>query len=82
MRRKDIMSEIENDLLTIIKALAEKVEQLESAVYHKDNLLMKSGLVVVNSPTPSMKNDTIQKSDITSMEWSDLHKMVETYGGQ
>ena len=37
---------INKELLEIIKALTEKVESLEKAVYNKDNLLMKSGFVV------------------------------------
>ena len=34
-----------------LKALTDKIEQLEQTVYHKDNLLMKSGLVVTTSPS-------------------------------
>ena len=72
---------INEELLVIIKALTE-VESLEKAVYNKDNLLMKSGFVVANTPTPDISgivgNTT---SDIAKMEWSDIHKMVEQAGG-
>ena len=73
---------INEELLVIIKALTEKVESLEKAVYNKDNLLMKSGFVVANTPTPDKSgivgNTT---SDIAKMDWSDIHKMVEQAGG-
>jgi len=72
---------INEDVLAIIKALAEKVEVLEKTIYAKDSLLMKAGLVVTNSPTPAMDNsiggvDTIPTTDVSSMDWSDIHKMV------
>ena len=46
---------------------------------------MKSGYVVVDSPTPRMNNGTIGGSplkDVGNMEWKDIHKMVEKVGGQ
>jgi len=76
---------INEELLEIIKALTSKIESLEKAVYNDDNLLMKSGFVVVDSPTPRMNNGTIGSSplkDVGNMEWKDIHKMVENVGGQ
>ena len=78
------MTEINEDVLAILKALTEKVETLEKAVYNKDNLLMKSGLVVANSPTPAMTgliggNSTTD--NVANMEWSEIHKMMEKVGG-
>jgi hypothetical protein len=73
------------ELLAILKALTEKIENLEKTVYHQDNLLMKSGLVVAQSPTPKMNNGGGSSSpigDVGNMEWSDIHKMVEKVGGQ
>jgi len=73
------------ELLAILKALTEKIENLERTVYHQDNLLMKSGLVVAESPSPKMNNGGVGSSsvgDVGSMEWSDIHKMVEKVGGQ
>jgi len=74
---------INEDLLAIVKALADKVESLEKTIYAKDSLLMKAGLVVTQSPTPSM-NRTIGGSstisgDISKMDWSDIHKMIKEY---
>tara|TARA_Y100001972_G_C7552837_1_gene277903 strand:+ start:253 stop:492 length:240 start_codon:yes stop_codon:yes gene_type:complete len=69
---------INQELLAIIKALSDKVESLEKAVYNKDNLLMKSGFVVANSPTPAMVGVVGGKSpdNVENMEWSEIHKMV------
>tara|TARA_R110001592_G_scaffold141999_2_gene363958 strand:+ start:3009 stop:3248 length:240 start_codon:yes stop_codon:yes gene_type:complete len=73
------------ELLAILKALTEKIEKLENTVYHQDNLLMKSGLVVTQSPSPKMNNgggSSTPIGDVGNMEWSDIHKMVEKVGGQ
>ena len=71
------------DVLEILKALTAKIEMLEKAVYNDDNLLMKSGLVVVESPTPSMN---VQKSsgvpDVANMEWSEIHEVVKKLAGE
>ena len=45
-------TEFKEELLTIIKALTSKIEELEKTVYSQDNLLMKSGYVVAETPTP------------------------------
>lgn len=72
---------INEDILAIIKALTKKVESLEKMMYSKDNLLMKAGLVVSNSPIPAMDNSiggvsSLPTTDVSSMDWSDIHKMV------
>ncbi len=74
---------INQEMLEIIKALSAKIETLERAVYNKENLLMKSGFVVANTPTPMI--DSMGASvnmDGGEMNWSDIHKMVEKAGGQ
>tara|TARA_R110002074_G_scaffold185625_3_gene351045 strand:- start:663 stop:902 length:240 start_codon:yes stop_codon:yes gene_type:complete len=79
------MTEQNVELLAILKALTEKIENLEKTVYHQDNLLMKSGLVVAQSPSPKMNNgggSSTPIGDVGNMEWSDIHKMVEKVGGQ
>ena len=76
---------INQELLEIIKALSAKIESLEKAVYNDDNILMKSGFVVVDTPTPKMDNTIGAGSplkDVGNMDWKDIHKMVEKVGGQ
>tara|TARA_R110002020_G_scaffold475591_1_gene711147 strand:- start:4325 stop:4546 length:222 start_codon:yes stop_codon:yes gene_type:complete len=73
------MNKEDNEMLMLLKELVNKIKNLEDAVYHKDNLLMKSGLVVVDGPTPSVA--AIQTTNVDDMEWSEIHKMVESYGG-
>ena len=76
-------NKLSNDILAILKALTDKIESLEKTVYAKDNLLMKSGLVVSESPTPTMDNKIASPvGDVASMDWSEIHKMVEKVGGQ
>jgi len=71
------MSE-QDEMVMLLKELVDKVKQLEKAVYDKDNLLMKSGYVVVDTPTPSMAADGVPIGDtISKMSWDDIHKMVE-----
>tara|TARA_R110002167_G_scaffold66010_1_gene186906 strand:+ start:333 stop:545 length:213 start_codon:yes stop_codon:yes gene_type:complete len=70
-------------MLMLLKELVSKVKHLEEAVYHKDNLLMKAGLVVVNSPSPLMDNSNIPMSGSTikkNMEWDDIHDIVNSMG--
>ena len=57
--------------------------ELSGEVANQDNLLMKSGYVVAETPTPIIDN-VIGSSvaDVSSMDWSDIHKMVENAGGQ
>lgn len=71
------MSETNEDMLIILKELVSRIKELETAVYNKDNLLMKSGFVVVDSPTPSMNNSQVPDTDsIHKMSWSDIDKFV------
>ena len=69
-----------NEMLMLLKELVSKVKHLEEAVYHKDNLLMKSGLVVVSSPSPRMdsKNIPMDNTIKKSMAWEDIHELVTT----
>jgi 7-keto-8-aminopelargonate synthetase-like enzyme len=76
---------INEEMLEIVKALTAKVEALEKTIYAKDSLLMKAGYVVTDSPTPVMTS-TIggenSMENVSNMDWSDIHKMVEKAGGQ
>ena len=71
------------EVLEILKALTDKIEMLEKAVYNDENILMKSGFVVIDSPTPSMN---VQKSsgvpDVTNMEWDEIHNVVKRLAGE
>tara|TARA_R110001592_G_scaffold360054_1_gene667838 strand:- start:2753 stop:2974 length:222 start_codon:yes stop_codon:yes gene_type:complete len=73
------MSEGSDEILLLLKELVSKVKILEDAVYNKDNILMKSGFVVVNSPTPEIKNEHTT-TDISKMDWSKIHETVNKLG--
>ena len=73
--------EQDNEMMLLLKELVSKVKTLEEAVYNKDNLLMKSGYVVVESPTPSMTvYNTVSGDTIAKMDWSEIHKIVDNIG--
>lgn len=76
------MSEVNQDLLEILKALTSKIEALENIVYEKDGLLMKAGLVVVDSPLPSMNIAKSAVPDVGNMEWSQIHETVKRMSGE
>jgi len=80
------MSEESNEMLLLMKELVTRIKTLEETVYHKDNLLMKAGWVVSESPSPSISNSGISSdlpdSDtISKMDWSQIHEMVERMEG-
>ena len=71
----------ENEMILLMKELVEKVKNLEDAVYHKDNLLMKSGYVVEDTPPPpTTQQSGVSGDSIAKMEWEDIHKMVDNLG--
>jgi len=76
------MSEEQDEMVMLLKELVNKVKNLEDAVYNKDNLLMKSGYVVVDSPTPHISNDTQTTSgdSIAKMDWDDIHNIANRMG--
>ena len=59
--------EEKDEMLLLMKELVNKVNALEQAVYNKDNILMKSGFVVRETPTPAMGNT--QVPDGGQMSW-------------
>tara|TARA_A100001201_G_scaffold53000_1_gene52103 strand:- start:3511 stop:3747 length:237 start_codon:yes stop_codon:yes gene_type:complete len=73
----------ENEMLMLLKTLVDKVNELERAVYDKDNLLMKSGYVVVDTPTPVMSaGDTGADVDaIAKMDWDEIGAMMSKLEG-
>ena len=74
--------ENESEMLLLLKELVNKVKQLEQAVYDKDNLLMKSGYVIVETPSPSMNTTKDVESDkIAKMEWAEINAMVTKIEG-
>tara|TARA_R110002012_G_scaffold106555_1_gene247834 strand:+ start:547 stop:783 length:237 start_codon:yes stop_codon:yes gene_type:complete len=74
-----------DETLEILKLLVSKIQKLEETVYDKENVLMKSGFVVANTPTPRMDNGAgvIPDADqIAKMSWDDINKLVSRMEGQ
>ena len=70
------MSEEKDEMVSLLKTLVDKVKALEQTVYHQDNLLMKSGYVVVETPTPSISKSMDASAMVGDMKWDDIHKIV------
>ena len=77
------MTEYE-ELTTLLKMMAERIQQLENTVYNQDNILMKSGLVKVEGQRPNRGSSSpVPNSNVISkMDWSQLDEMVKGLTGE
>ena len=79
------MSETNDETLEILKLLVDKIQKLEQTVYDNDNVLMKSGFVKVDSPSPRMAggdNGIVPDSAaIAKMSWDEINSLVTRLGG-
>ena len=76
--------ENKDETLEVLKLLVDKIQKLEETVYNSDNVLMKSGLVKVDSPTPKLQagDGIIPDSDtISKMSWNEVNNLVTKLGG-
>jgi hypothetical protein len=67
------------EIVLLLKELVNRVQQLEKVTYDNDNVLMKSGLVVTDSPTPSMNNkvnSSFSMDDVANMSFDDMAKII------
>ena len=75
------MSE-ESEMIMRLKELVDKIKRLEDTVYDQDNVLMKSGFVVSDTPRPTISNNVSPTGDmIAKMDWSEIHKIIENVEG-
>ena len=77
--------ENENELTQLLKELVSRMKAIEETVYNKDNVLMKSGFVKVDSPTPTMQIAPSALPDsnaIAKMSWDEINDLVENMVGQ
>ena len=74
--------EIKDETLEILKLLVEKVSKLEETVFNDDNVLMKAGFVMAESPKPKMNTSGIMPDSdtISKMSWEDINNMMERLG--
>ena len=61
-----------------------RVKILESTVYNADNVIMKSGLVKIDTPKPSVRNnrEVINQDTIAKMDWSEIDELVVKMGSE
>jgi hypothetical protein len=73
-----------NETLEVLKLLVEKIQKLEETVYDNENILMKSGFVKVDSPSPKMQaGDGIvpDSQTIAKMSWDEINSLVTKLSG-
>ena len=78
------MTEVNDEVVMLLKELVQRVQQLEKVAYDNDNVLMKSGFVVTNSPTPTMNNkiaSSVSMRDVSSMSFDDMAKIIKKAEG-
>jgi len=76
---------MEQEVVDLLKELVGRLQSLERTVYDNDNLLMKSGFVKVDSPTPSIATqsaDGLDTSAIAKMDWSEINDIVSKIEGR
>tara|TARA_R110002110_G_scaffold3944_8_gene20553 strand:+ start:585 stop:815 length:231 start_codon:yes stop_codon:yes gene_type:complete len=69
----------EKEMILLLKELVSRIKALESVTFNDDNLLMKSGFVVANTPTPSIDNkvnSTFDMNDVANMSFDDMEKII------
>ena len=79
------MSKMEQEVVDLLKELVGRLQSLERTVYDNDNLLMKSGFVKVESPTPSIaaqSSDGLDANAIAKMDWSEINDIVSKIEGR
>ena len=81
----------DNELHMLLKELVDRVKILEvenaslkQTVYNADNVLMKSGLVKINSPVPILKTKTGMPDgdEIAKMDWEQIDDLVGRIQGE
>ncbi len=75
---------MDEELTLLLKELVERVKTLETTVFDRDNVLMKSGLVKVESQAPSIQTaGRIPSADtIAKMDWKDIDELVVRLSGE
>ena len=78
------MTEENNEMIDLLKELVGRIKKIENTVYNNDSILMKSGIVTVNSPVPSMKShsDVPDSDTIAKMSWDEINDLVSRLGGE
>ena len=73
----------DNEMIDLLKELVDRIKKIENTVYDNDNILMKSGIVTIDSPVPAMgKHTDVPDSDtISKMSWDDINDLVSRLGG-
>ena len=77
------MTEENNEMIDLLKELVGRIKKIEKTLFDNDNILMKSGIVTIDSPVPAVVQHTdVPDSDtIAKMSWDDINDLVSRLGG-
>jgi len=77
------MTEESNEMIDLLKELVGRIKKIEKTVFDNDNILMKSGIVTIDSPVPAMgqKSDVPDSDTIAKMSWDEINDLVSRLGG-
>ena len=71
------------ELTLLLKELVDRIKVLERTVYDADNVIMKSGLVMVEGQRPSVKGAaTLNNDTIAKMDWAEIDELVVKMGSE
>ena len=78
------MTEENNEMVDLLKELVGRIKKIENTVYDNDNILVKSGIVTVDSPTPAIRthSDVPDSDTIAKMSWDEINDLVASLGGE
>ena len=79
------MIKMDQEVVDLLKELVGRLQSLERTVYDSDNILMKSGFTVVNTPKPGMASnsaDGLDSDAIAKMDWSEINDIVAKIEGR
>jgi hypothetical protein len=69
----------ENEMVLLLKELVSRIKALEAVAFNDDNILMKSGFVVANTPTPSIDNkanSSFNMNEVANMSFDEMEKII------
>ena len=78
------MTEENNEMVDLLTELVGRIKKIENTVYDNDNILVKSGIVTVDSPTPAIRthSDVPDSDTIAKMSWDEINDLVARLGGE
>tara|TARA_R110002020_G_scaffold64632_3_gene171467 strand:+ start:7391 stop:7621 length:231 start_codon:yes stop_codon:yes gene_type:complete len=72
------------ELTDLLKELVNRIKRLETTVYNADNVLLKAGLIKIETPKPVVNANPTGLPDaetIAKMDWTEIDALVSNLKG-